>query len=196
MSPEVKNYLQFCSLYGLEQLIKSPTRVTCTTSFLIDHILATFPERLSQRGIIGVGLSDHQLIYCTRKFSHAKVGTQKQIAFHSLKNYTAKVYKEALGKVYFPNYENFGDVNIVYENFIQKLMTVIDKLALFKTKRVKGNSQGWFDGEVLENTPLHEKLFKKFKRSKLNVDKEVYNKARKKLHNLCKKLKEIERKYC
>ena len=31
MSPEVKNYFQFCSLCGLEQLIKSPTRVTCST---------------------------------------------------------------------------------------------------------------------------------------------------------------------
>ena len=141
MSPEVKNYFQFCSLYVLEQLIKSPTRVTCSTSSLIDHILTTFPERLSQQGIIGVGLPDHQLIYCTRNFSHAKVGTQKQTAFHSLKNYTVKVYKEALGKVYFPNYENFGDVNIAYENFIQKLMSIIDKLAPFKTKRVKDNSQ-------------------------------------------------------
>ena len=30
--------------------------------------------------------------------------------------YTAKAYKEALGEVYFPNYENFSDVNKTYEN--------------------------------------------------------------------------------
>ena len=65
MSPEVKNYFQFCSLYDLEQLIKSPTRVTCSTSSLIDHILTTFPERVSQQGIIDVGLFDPQLLYCT-----------------------------------------------------------------------------------------------------------------------------------
>ena len=63
MSPEVKNYFQFCSLYGLEQLIKSPTRVTYGTSSVIDHILTNFPERVSQQGIIDVGLSVHQLIY-------------------------------------------------------------------------------------------------------------------------------------
>ena len=110
MSPEVKSYFQFCSLYGLKQLIKSPTRVTCSTSSLIDHILTTFPERVSQQGIIDVGLSDHQLIYCTRKFSRTKLGTHKQIKFRSLKNYTAEAYKEALGKVCFPDYENFNDV--------------------------------------------------------------------------------------
>ena len=61
MTPEVKNYFQFCSLYGLEQLIKSPTRVTYGTSSVIDHILTNFPERVSQQGIIDVGLSDNIL---------------------------------------------------------------------------------------------------------------------------------------
>ena len=41
MSHNAKNYFQFCSLYRLEQLIKSPNRVTCTTSSLIDQILTT-----------------------------------------------------------------------------------------------------------------------------------------------------------
>ena len=63
-------------------------------------------------------------------------------------------------------------------------MSVIDKLAPFKTERVKGNSQECFDREVLESIVLRDKLFKKFKRSKLNVDKEFYNKARNKLHRL------------
>ena len=63
-------------------------------------------------------------------------------------------------------------------------MNVIDKLAPFKTKRVKGNSRVWFDGEALESIALRDKLFKKFKSSKLNVDKEIYNKTRKKSHRL------------
>ena len=81
-------------------------------------------------------------------------------------------------------------------------MSIIDKLAPSKTKRIKGNSQEWFDGEVLESIALRDKLFKKFKRSKLNVDKEVYNKARNRSHRLIlqkKKTvlrKQIKRKYC
>ena len=63
-------------------------------------------------------------------------------------------------------------------------MNVIDKLAPFKTKRVKGNSQEWFNGDVLESITLRDKLYKKFKRSKLNADKEIYNKACNKSHRL------------
>ena len=80
MSPEVKNYFQYHSL-RLEQLIKSPTHVTYSTSSLIDHIVTTFSERVSQQGIIDVGLSDHQLIYCTRKFSRTKVRTHEKSHF-------------------------------------------------------------------------------------------------------------------
>ena len=49
-------------------------------------------------------------------------------------------------------------MNKAYENFIQKLMSVIDKLTPFKTKRGNGNSQEWLDGEVLESIALRDKL--------------------------------------
>ena len=68
LSSDIKNCEQFCTMHGLEQLIKSPTRVACSTSTLIDHILASFPSRVFQRAVIDVGISDHQLIFCTRKF--------------------------------------------------------------------------------------------------------------------------------
>ena len=66
-----------------------------------------------------------------------------------------KYKNEALGKLCFPGYENFSDVSKTYENVIQKLMSVVDKLAPFKTKRVKGNSQEWIDVEVLESIEIN-----------------------------------------
>ena len=57
-------------------------------------------------------------------------------------------------------------MNRVHENVIQKLMTTTAKLAPFKTKRVKGNSQEWFDGEALESIALQDKLFNTFQHGK------------------------------
>ena len=59
-------------MHGLKQLIQSPTRVTCSTSTLTDHILTSAPSRVSQKGAINVGVSDHQLIFCTRKIPESK----------------------------------------------------------------------------------------------------------------------------
>ena len=95
-----------------------------------------------------------------------------------MKNYTSDYYKEALKQIDFPNYENVGDVNEAYSNFFQKLMTIIDKISPYKSKRVKGNTQKRFDGEVLEKLNLRKKLFKKFKKPRFHIDKEVYKKSK------------------
>ena len=53
------------------------SRVTCSTSTLINHILTSTPSRVSQKGVISVGISDHQLIFCTRKNSRIETGGAK-----------------------------------------------------------------------------------------------------------------------
>ena len=120
LSHDVKNYHQFFTMHDLKQLIQSPTCVTCSTSTLIDHISTSAPSRVSQKGVMNVSVSDHQLTFCTRKISRIKTGrAHKYLNFHSLKNYTADYYKEALQQIGFPNYESFGDVNETYSNFLQ-----------------------------------------------------------------------------
>ena len=43
---------------------------------------------------------------------------------------------------------------------------------------MKGNTHKWFNGEVLEKLNLRNKLFKKFKKSRLHIDKELYKKSK------------------
>ena len=52
----------------------------------------------------------------------------------------------------------------------------MNSIALCKTKRVKVNIQNWFDGEDLENVNTRGKLFKKLKKSRLDIDKELEKK--------------------
>ena len=125
----------------MKQLIKCPTRVTFSSSSILDHVLASFPDRVSQSGVIQIGISNHQLIYCTRKTARIKSYCHKQITFRSLKNYSPEIYEEDLRRLRFPNYELFDDINKAYENFIQKIMAVTDNVALSKNKRIKGTSQ-------------------------------------------------------
>ena len=60
---DVKTYYEFCTFFSLHQLIKVGTCITCNSTTIIDHILASYPERVTQQGIIDVGLSDEQLIF-------------------------------------------------------------------------------------------------------------------------------------
>ena len=49
-------------LFGFEQIIKEPTRVTENCSSIIDFILCNKPENIVKSGSICVGLSDHNII--------------------------------------------------------------------------------------------------------------------------------------
>ena len=55
-------------------------------------------------------------------------------------------------------------------------MEVIDKVATVKNKGIKRKSQEWFDSEISEKLIIWDKLFKKYKKTRL--DKEIYKRAR------------------
>ena len=59
-------------------------------------------------------------------------------------------------------------------------------LHLVRPKGSKQNTQKWFDGEVLENINTKGKLFKRFKKSRLYIDKELYKKAKYNTYNTLK----------
>ena len=116
-------------------------------------------NKVSQSGVLDTGLSDHQLIFCTRKLNKIKTGSTKYISFRSLKKYTKELFIESLKAVHFPNYENFQDSNLAYSDFLSKLTKVINNIAPTKQSKVKNRSQEWFDGEIAEKISIRDKLF-------------------------------------
>ena len=44
--------------------------------------------------MLNVGLSDHPLIYCTRKVARIKIDAEIEIKLHSLENYTVDGYEK------------------------------------------------------------------------------------------------------
>ena len=109
-------------MFGLKQLIKSPTRIACSNS-IIDQILASSPDRVTQQGIINVRLSDPELIQCRRKITRIKRGGHKQIKSRFFKNYTVDGYEKPLVEINFPEYKSFDNVNDAYSNFIHRIVT-------------------------------------------------------------------------
>ena len=114
---DIKSYYEFCTFFSLHQLIKAPTCITFNSVTIIDHILASYPEIVIQQGIIDVGLSDHQLIFCTRKSFRIKRRTHKHIKFHSFKHYSAYLFMETLTNTNFHNYQSFNDATEVYDGY-------------------------------------------------------------------------------
>ena len=117
-----KKYIEFLRTYGLTQIIKEPTRVTDKSATLLDHILVNTPSKITQSGVLPKALSDHDMIYCTRKHQAIKTGKHNTINLRSLKKYSKDIFLDQLRKIQFPNYQNFSCINDAYQNFLEKVM--------------------------------------------------------------------------
>ena len=113
----------------MKQFVKCSAPVTCNSSSILIHVFASFSDRVSPNGEIDVSISDHQLIYCTRKTERIKIYRNKQITFRFLKHYLPEIFEEALMRLNFLNHELFDDIDKACENLIQKVMAVVDDLA-------------------------------------------------------------------
>ena len=84
----------------------------------------------------------------------------------------------------FPNYDNFHNPDIAYNDFINRLDCAVNAVAPFKTVRVKNNTR-----EIADKIHTHDKLYRRLKLAKLNVDDEIYKEARNVVQNLIRKKK-------
>ena len=65
-------------------------------------------------------------------------------------------------------------------------MNVVNTSAPFKERRIKLRTQEWFDGEIADQIDIRESLFKKFKKSRLHIDKQLFKGAKYQVNKLTK----------
>ena len=65
-------------------------------------------------------MSDHQLIFCTRKIKRAKFNKYKNVFLRSFKNCTVNVFVEELQKVNFSNYGRVSCIDAACTDFLHK----------------------------------------------------------------------------
>ena len=87
------------SMFDLSQLISNPTRITSTTSTILDLIIVSDPIKINKCGVSDLGVSDHLLIYCTRKCKKVPVNDHNGVKLRSLKNYTKEAFEGKLQQV-------------------------------------------------------------------------------------------------
>ena len=116
-----------------------PTSVTSKTATLVDHVLTNSSQKVSQSGVIELDISDHDLVYCTRKTPFLKLNKHNGIFFRSIKNCThKKKILEQLRKTDFPNCWTFTFLNKAYQDSIFRLREVIDLLCPSKNLKIEG----------------------------------------------------------
>ena len=68
-----------------------------------------------------------------------------------------------MGRVSFPTYEIFYNLDVAYGHFINKLDCVVNAIAPFRTVRIKSKTSEYFDGEIADKIQTRDRLYKRFK---------------------------------
>ena len=85
-------------LYQFTQLIDEATRITPTTTSLIDHIVTNMPEKISDSGVIHTGISDHSLVFAIRKI-YIVTKQENTLEIRNMKNFDEGKFIEELLKL-------------------------------------------------------------------------------------------------
>ena len=88
----VRHLLNLYKLFSLKQIIKEPTRVTITTSTLIDHIAMTCKDNILDSGIQKVAASNHYMVFCKRKLNGEVSGGHRMIVTRNMKNFNQEAF--------------------------------------------------------------------------------------------------------
>ena len=78
-------------LYQLSQTISSPTRVTMTSSSLLDVYIKPTPEKLVTSRVVPIAISDYHLLLTIRKINiHLNQIRNKKIEIRNFKHFNAE----------------------------------------------------------------------------------------------------------
>eukprot|EP00794_Sanderia_malayensis_P018502 gene18502-20357_t len=166
----IKNILK---VNGLKQVITEATRATSKRSTLINVILTTDEQRISNKTVIANSISDHDLRGVTRKVNCQKFKARK-IHSRSFVKYNSNEFISNLRELPWENVK----VNSAWYKFKQLSLSVIDKHAPYNEKTVRGRDCPALMHEVRGKINECDYLLQKARRSKRQKDWSAYQRAR------------------
>ena len=131
---EGKILLSLEEVYGLECLIKDPTRITPTSETLLDVILTNKPELFKTSGVLNPEMSDHHLVYWIMK-ERVSQHERKVVTFRSTRTLDVEKLNEDLSCAPWNVMDTFDTLDEKYLLWESLLNTIVEKH--MPTKRMR-----------------------------------------------------------
>lgn len=190
VSSMCKSYKNILNMGNLKQLIKDPTRVTPTSSTIIDHIVCNNEDKISQSGVISSGVSDHYITFCTRKSQKVTTCKQNLVRIRSTKNYNKDVFNDKLNAIDWSSLLLCRNVNEAWEKFRSLFHSVLDNVAPYRDIKIRQQTEPWMTSDILENIRKRDDLLHMYKKTQNKYQYAQFCKIRNKVQRDIKHAKE------
>ena len=171
--PTVFFQMNICEPFGLTQIIKDPTRVTSTTSTLIDLMLVTNLENVKKSGVVDIpGISDHCCVYMAyaikKPIFKPKTITKRDFSKFNQEAFLNDIRSAPFELIYAVSEDNLDDQATIFENVFSD---VLNKHAPFKTFTVRHPKSPWLTDNIKKQMNLRDKAKNHFNSIKRKIDK-------------------------
>ena len=147
--------------------------------------------------MLGLSLSDHEMIYCIRKLNWMKAPPEVKVFRNYAKYDPAKFCDDLRGVDWDGNVDSSGTTNEhnvcvdeLWSNFKSSFLTVADRHAPLIQKRVRGlDNCPWMTGQIKRDIRQCEYFLRKARKSNRDEDWLAYRSARNRVSNTVRKAK-------
>ena len=131
-------------VYGLQQLINEPTRVTNAFCSMIDLIYTNCSTRVACSGVSHICISDHSLIYVYRKLAVGLSNSRHStVTYRKFKNFNSVLFRNDISSQDWNSISQHSDPNTMWHVWNNMFLNVADKHAPIRTKRVGTLKSPW-----------------------------------------------------
>ena len=177
-------------LFSFKQLVEEPTRVTLTTSSIIDHVATTCARNIVEAGVHKVTLSDHYMVYCIRKFNGAVEKGHKMIKTRKMKNFDKEAFlADVSGICWEQMFSETDDINALVNYWSSLFSLITDKHAPITEMRVSEKYCPWIDKDLKALMQTRDKLKKAASKRKSQFLMDSYRQVRNKVNTMNSHLK-------
>ena len=176
--------IDLAELHQLSTLIKKPTRITGTSTSLIDVIFTSKPRSFRSSGVNDIGISDHSLVYAVMR-SHCPRPCMKIKNKRSFKHFDQDLFSRNVSQIPFHVGYVFDDVDDVAWAWGKIFTDLLDEHAPVKKKAIKREHVPFMTTDLLDAI---RKLKQTYYATKHPVDWQKYKEQRNKTSSLRRKL--------
>ena len=185
-----KHLCDVYELFSFKRLIGEPTRVTLTTSSIIDHIATTDARNIVSSGVHKVSLSDHYLVYFIRKFNGAVEKDHKMIKTRKMKNFNEEAFLADVSAICWEQIiTETDDINFLVNYWSSLFSLILEKHDQICEMRVSERFCPWIDQNLKSLMRSRDKLKKAAVASKSPLLMASYRQIRNKVNTLNVQLK-------
>ncbi|KAJ8025074.1 hypothetical protein HOLleu_35175 [Holothuria leucospilota] len=188
----VQELVNIMSLYSFYPLIDKPTRVTTSTSSLIDNIFTNVANHILKSGVLVTDISDHYPIFCVIQ-SKIHTLSRKNVYKNNTCRKNINYFKSELSNVDWSFIMNDENVDSAYSNFSKVLLMTFNKCCPYTQvhQKIKYEESPWITFGILKSIRHTNKLYSRYIQSPTLIRKIKYTKYKNVLTaiiNLAKKL--------